>query len=166
MFKNIRRKSIAKVVEDNLDYFVRFAYYRLKDCAEAEDLVYDAVLRLLERDTSAINPESVRLYLFRIVRNMCMDRLREKGCDTVSVDVVDIADKMESAPDAEEVDRVNACLAGLPLREVEAIRMKVVDGLSFVEISDILSVPASTVKSRYKSGMDKLRNRFINDKTH
>lgn len=42
--------------------------------------------------------------------------------------------------------------------------MNVVDGLSFVEISSILSIPQSTAKSRYKSGMDKLRNLYINPK--
>ncbi len=64
MFKKIRHKTISRIIEDNLDYLVRFAYYRLGNHVEAEDLVYDAVLKFLERDTDNIKPESIRLYLF------------------------------------------------------------------------------------------------------
>ena len=71
---------------------------------------------------------------------------------------------MDEALDLEDADRINACLDALPLREADVIRMHVIDGWSFVEISGILSIPQSTAKSRYKSGMDKLRNLFINKK--
>ncbi|GFI14141.1 ECF RNA polymerase sigma factor SigW [Muribaculaceae bacterium] len=63
--------------------------------------------------------------------------------------------------DLEDADRINACLDSLPSREADIIRMNVIDGLSFVEISGILSIPQSTAKSRYKSGMEKLRKLFI-----
>jgi RNA polymerase sigma-70 factor, ECF subfamily len=39
MFDRIRRKSMEKVIEENLDYLVRFAYFRVGNRAEAEDLV-------------------------------------------------------------------------------------------------------------------------------
>ena len=38
--------------------------------------------------------------------------------------------------------------------------MRVVDELQFVEIADILSIPATTAKSRFKSGMDRLRTLY------
>ena len=76
-------------------------------------------------------------------------------------DVVDTIDEEMYFGDA---DRINAILDSLPLREADIIRMNVIDGLSFVEISSILSIPPSTAKSRYKSGMDKLRKQYINSK--
>lgn len=45
MFRKPKRNNISRIIEDNLDYFVRFAYYRIGNHTEAEDLVYDAVLR-------------------------------------------------------------------------------------------------------------------------
>ncbi len=80
------------------------------------------------------------------------------------IEGLDIEVDGEDVLDLEEIDRINACLDSLPQREAEIIRMKVVDNLSFVEISGILSIPQSTAKSRYKSGMDKLRKLFVNDK--
>ena len=73
----------------------------------------------------------------------------------------DVEDTDDEALDLEDADRINACLDSLPSREADIIRMNVIDGLSFVEISGILSIPQSTAKSRYKSGMEKLRKLFI-----
>lgn len=164
MFMKTRHKIISKIIEDNLDYLVRFAYYRIGNHDEAEDLVYDAVLKFLERDTDNIKPESVRLYLFRIVHNLCQDYARSGKRDIMHIEDSDIEDTPDEILDMEDADRINACLDSLPSREADIIRMNVVDGLSFVEISSILSIPQSTAKSRYKSGMDKLRDLYINPK--
>lgn len=164
MFKKPKRNNINKIIEDNLDYLVRFAYYRIGNHVEAEDLVYDAVLRFLEKAPEDITPESVRLYLFRIVHNLCLDNTRAKQKDPLPIDGIDIEDRTTDILDLEDADRINDCLDSLPQREADVIRMNVIDNLSFVEISGILSIPQSTAKSRYKSGMDKLRKLFINDK--
>lgn len=166
MLNRSRRKTISKIIEDNLDYLVRFAYFRLSDRTEAEDLVYEAILRFLEKDDSAIKPESVRLYLFRMVYNLCLDRARRRCKESIPIESIEIEDNDgESVLDIEEAARINTCLASLPQREADIIRMNVVDGLSFVDISSILSIPQSTAKSRYKSGMDKLRKLFTKNKS-
>ncbi|MDE5876096.1 MAG: RNA polymerase sigma factor [Muribaculaceae bacterium] len=157
MPKKSKRKYINEIIEDNLDYLVRFAYYRLNDRTEAEELVYEAVLRLLERDITKINPENVRMYLFRIVHNLCIDKSRFADCHTLSLDNIDIADNNEILLDMEDADRLNDLLDRLPTRESDIIRMNIIDGLSFVEISNLLSIPASTAKSRFKAGVEKLR---------
>lgn len=74
MFRKSKRNIVGKTIEENLDYLVAFAFYRLGNRAEAEDVVYDAVLRFLEKVPDEVKPESVRLYLFRIVHNLCLDR--------------------------------------------------------------------------------------------
>lgn len=164
MFKKTRYKTKSKIIEENLDYLVRFAYYRLGNRGDAEDLVYDAVLKFLERNNEKIKPESIRLYLFRIVYNLCQDYSRKQKQERVSIGDLDVADMIDEVMDLEDADRINAILDSLPLREADIIRMNVIDGLSFVEISSILAIPQSTAKSRYKSGMDKLRKQYINSK--
>ncbi|MDE6853518.1 MAG: RNA polymerase sigma factor, partial [Muribaculaceae bacterium] len=156
MFKRRKRNNVSKIIEENLDYLVRFAYYRLGNHAEAEDLVYDAILRFLEKAPDDIRPESVRLYLFRVVNNLCLDKARTGRKDLIPIDGIDVEDRTTDILDLEDADRINACLDCLPQREADVIRMNVIDNLSFVEISRILSIPQTTAKSRYKSGMDKL----------
>lgn len=164
MFRKSRHKTVSRIIEENLDYLVRFAYYRIGNRGDAEDLVYDAVLKFLERNNEKIKAESIRLYLFRIVYNLCQDYSRKQKQEMVPIGDLDVADTIDEVLDLEDTNRINAILDSLPLREADIIRMNVVDGLSFVEISSILSIPQSTAKSRYKSGMDKLRKQYINSK--
>ncbi len=106
------------------------------------------------------------MYLFRVVYNLCKDfYIGERSLRPLTETDDEIPDSSrEEELDIEEIERLNTLLGTLPEREAEVVRMNVMDELSFVEISQILSTPASTVKSRFKSGMDKLRKQYIKNK--
>ena len=153
-----KRRNIDHIIEANLDALVRFAYFRISDRAEAEDIVYEAVLRLLE-NIEKIN--DAKCYLFQIVYNLCRDEFRRKRFSTVPFENIELPDKKDEQLDQEEIDRINRLLDDLPPNEAEIVRMNVVDELSFVEISHILSLPQSTAKSRFYAGMKKLREMYF-----
>lgn len=157
------RQMLGEVIKANLNHLVRFATIRIGSKADAEDMVHEAVKKILEADISKIRPDSIRMYLFRIVYNLCKDYyLSERNIRPLYEGDYEIPDtSRENELDLEEIERLNNMLGKLPEREAEVVRMNVMDELSFVEISKILSTPASTVKSRFKSGMDKLRNQYI-----
>ena len=150
--------NIDELMRANLDALVRFARFRTGDRAEAEDIVYEAVLRLLENHNKV---RDAKCYLFRIVYNLCQNKFREKRNPTVSLELVDLPDVEEEKLDLEEINRINRLLDGLPPNEAEIVRMNVVDEISFVEISQILNLPQSTAKSRFYSGMKKLREEYF-----
>ncbi len=157
------RRILGEVIESNLNYLVRFASIRTGSKSDAEDLVHEAVRRILETDISKIKRESLRMYLFRIVYNLCKDYYI---AGTNSRPLIESDDEIpdsseEDVLDMEEIERLNCILDNLPYKEGEVVRMSVIDELSFVEISQILSIPASTVKSRYKTGMEKLRRQYF-----
>lgn len=156
------RQSAEKVIEANLDYLVRFAILRVGNRYDAEDIVHEAATRLLETDLSRVKRNSLRMYLFRIVYNLCKDFLISgNNIRRLQDDDNNIPDPIEAEADHEEADRLRKLLEKLPDREAEIIRMNIMDELSFVEISQILSIPASTVKSRFKSGMNKLKSQYF-----
>ena len=154
----IRRRNIDQVIETNLDSLTRFAYFRTGYRTEAEDIVQEAVLRLLE-NRNKVN--DAKCYLFQIVYNLCQDEFRKKRLPTVPIDNIELPDKMDELLDQEEIGRINRLLDDLPRNEAEIVRMNVVDELSFVEISHILSLPQSTAKSRFYSGMKKMREKYF-----
>lgn len=125
--------------------------------------MHEAIKKMLETDISKIKRDSIRMYLFRIVYNLCKDfYLSDRNIRLLSEEDNGIPDTSnEDELDMEEIERLNNMLEKLPEREAEVVRMNVMDELSFVEISQILSTPASTVKSRFKSGMDKLRKQYL-----
>lgn len=161
-FDSRTRRRVEMVIEKNLDYLVRFAMFRIGNREDAEDIVYDAVLRLLDKDVSDINESGLRLYLFRVVYNLCQDYFANKKIKLVSVQDLDISDDDGSEDlDIVEIERLNGLLENLPSREMEAVRMRVIDNLSFVEISRITQIPESTIKSRFKAGLERLRQAYF-----
>ena len=159
MFSNARRRNIDKVIEANLDTLVSFAYFRVKNRDEAEDIVYEAILRLLEKSDKN-KFDNIKCYLFRIVYNLCQDHWRHKHIETIPLETIDVPDNPDDSLDIEEINRINSLLDGLPFNESEIIRMNITDGLSFVEISQILDMPQTTIKSRFYSGMKKLKQKY------
>ena len=85
MVNNKKGNAISKIIEENLDYLVRAAYFRLGSRVEAEDLVYDAVLQFLEKAPGNIHPKSLRMYLFRIVHNRCLDKYRSAKRNLIQI---------------------------------------------------------------------------------
>ena len=154
---------LGDVIQNNLDYLVRFASIRVGSKSDAEDVVYEAIRRILETDLSKIRQDSIKMYLFRIVYNLCKDffltRENVRPLSEIDDEIPDSSN--EDVLDLEEIERLNGILDNLPDKEAEIVRMSVIDELTFVEISQILSTPASTVKSRYKTGMEKLRKQYL-----
>lgn len=85
MFYSSRNKILAKVVQENLDYLVRFAFFRIGDKAEAEDIVGDAVFKFLNKPPLSVKADKLKSYLFKIVYSLCMDHFRN-GVQKVSVE--------------------------------------------------------------------------------
>lgn len=160
-----KRQVLNELIADNLDYLVRFAMFRVGNRCDAEDIVYDSILRLLDaRRIESLSPQNLRMYLYRMVYNRCVDFYRNKGREYfVNIDSESVGDiqSYDDVLDLEEISRLNELLDSLPERESEVVRMNLMDGLSFVEIGQILDIPATTVKSRFKTGMEKLKARYF-----
>ena len=124
MFEKVRdRKTIDKMVEVSLDDLVRFAYYHVGNRTDAEDIVYEAILRLLEKVARDLVPDKVRGYLFRIVYNLCRDHFRHRNAPSVSFEAINLPNLPDDVLDNEEVDRVNGLLDGLLSREFRLSRL-------------------------------------------
>ncbi|MDE6008796.1 MAG: RNA polymerase sigma factor [Muribaculaceae bacterium] len=155
MISRFRRKNTDKIIEENLQGLLRFAFFRLRSMQMAEDAVNETVVRSLD-NINHISERNFKAYLYKTLHHICIDTLRS-GNLTLPLESVGEYGCQEEEPLLEEAERIDNLLDKLPQRMSEVIKMKVVDGLSFVEISLLSDTPVSTVKSRFKSGMDKLR---------
>ena len=159
--KNEKRyKRLETVIEQNQDYLFRFAYFRIGNREEAEDILQDVFLKLFEHDFEIENDESMRMYLYRMVYNGCNDWHRHMRQDTIPLEQVQIADDEDEQALQEEYQRIWKMLNCLPQEQADVITMHLTDGLTFVEIAKVTGTPETTIKSRFKSGIDKLRKRW------
>ena len=62
----------------------------------------------------------------------------------------------------EEFRRIELLLRRLPEAQCEVIRLHIHAGLKFTEIAEMTEEPVTTIKSRFASGIEKLKQLFIN----
>ena len=143
----------------------RFLYnvaYRLTgNDDDAYDLVQEALLRV-RKGLETYQPGSMEGWLSRIVTNVFLDEVRRKRRRPVEVMPEDPERLLPTTPGADEpIDRlsddVQAALRRLPEDFRTAVVLCDVVGLSYEEISDALSVPVGTVRSRIHRGRRLLR---------
>lgn len=149
------------------DRLVRYAYCKLKDLGDAEDVVQDVFLKAYARRRELSEVRDVAPYLHRMVANLCIDRLRRPRPDVVPIDGIrgheipridpEAAQRAEAA---EQITRAEALIARLPERQADVLRLRVFDDLTLEEIAATLRCPLSTVKSRLRYGLARLR-RFL-----
>ena len=96
-----------------------------------------------------------------MLRNECTNLLRE-NTKTASIDINSFASlELESLrPENfdEEFVMINRLLGILPFEQSETIRLRLHSNLSFQEIANIMEVPLSTAKARYRYGIEKIRD--------
>lgn len=70
------RGALEILVREYSDALIRFAYCYVKDSAAAEDIMEDAFAALISKNRNFDSTDNLRAYLYKTVRNKCMDYLR------------------------------------------------------------------------------------------
>jgi len=124
------------------------------DRAEAEDVAQEAMLRLWRIAPDWRTGEAkVSTWLYRVVTNLCTDRLRGKkrrravGLDDAP-DVADEALGVEAAlVDGDRMAALTAALAQLPDRQRQAVVLRHIESLSNPEIAEVMDIGVEAVES-------------------
>lgn len=155
---NIER--LSEWIDLYQEQLFRYAFYRLGNRNDAEDVLQDAFLKVASSNREIRNPKA---YLYSTVASICVDVLRQRN-KSLSIDEKVASTQQNENQDAEEEEfrRIDQLLRKLPQQQSEVIRLHIHANLKFTEIAEILEQPVTTIKSRFTSGIEKLRKQFIN----
>ncbi len=125
--------------------------------ASAEDAVQDAFERLWR--TRRVPDGDPVPYVFASVRRAAIDQLRRRPRRPECASIFNgrPADPADAVATAENERRVQAALERLSDADREAIVLKIWTDLTFEQIAAALGEPLSTVASRYRRALAKLR---------
>ena len=141
------------------------------DIALAEDLRQEIFLRIY-RSVKTYRPTAqFSTWIYRIAKNLCLDVLAKKGHQAEIPMGGYLASVFEgfdsslidpSTPDVvlakKEIEReIRSALEQLPENQRVATTLRLYHDMKFDEIAEVLGCPVSTVKSRVKVGMQRLR---------
>lgn len=130
---------------------------------EAEDVVQEVFVNFWKDEAYCkINNEVTKTYLFRSVKNNCLNRLEKKDVMRDRVDMIreDIMEEEVQLWNDELFREVEAEIERMPEQTREIIRAVFFKEMKYQEAADYLGVSINTIKTLLKNGMRHLRERF------
>lgn len=129
------------------------AYRMLADQAEAEDVAQEAMMRLWRIAPDWREGEAkVTTWLYRVVANLCTDRLRKRKKGDVPLEAV--SEPLDPAPSVDaklqaraRARALNDAMATLPERQRLALMLRHFEGASNPEIAARLNISTEAVES-------------------
>ncbi len=139
----------------------------LRESGTAEEVLQESFVNIWHHAGSYVAAKSQPLtWLTSIVRNRCLDQMRRREVDTVTVDdeeqgmmlADDRPSPMEMLLSSADALAVRKCVEGLEAGQKQAIALAFYQGLSHSELARHLRQPLGTVKSWVRRGLERLKS--------
>lgn len=140
----------------------RYLLFKLGSAEDAEDVLQEAFCRFARYDLRWNVIRNIRAFVFRVARHEADRFLRRKlgRREGERVIVSGAAGRFSEAfvvPEDPALALLLRRADELPVEQREAVYLKIFDGLTFKEIASVCGVSANTAASRYRYGIEKLR---------
>lgn len=142
-----KRCDFSRLAREEQDVWLRSLARRRFPTLEADDLVQEAWIRLLDRDAS-VPIRHLRSFLFRVVTNLAIDKQRqERKRESVEAEIALLRGPAENGAQSEVVLAKQVILSlPQPLRDVFVLSR--LGGLTNQQIAEHLGIRPKTVEWR------------------
>jgi RNA polymerase sigma factor (sigma-70 family) len=161
-FKAGGQDALQRIYEKYRDYLLTLAVALVHDANLAEDIVQDVFVAFAQSSDTFRLRGSLKGYLAACAANRCRDQIRVRKRRPLSL-ADDTPVPSESGPpdrrliSDEQSRQVADALAQLPYEQREAIALHLNAAMKLRRIARLQNVSVSTVKGRYRYGLQKLR---------
>lgn len=162
--KNADNKAFSELVDRYKGKIMVFvASYCGWDMAQAEEITQKSFIRLYETRQKYDPSRPFRSWIYTLARNQAIDMFRARKIAVPLSTDLELADQganlEEQAMQREKVERLIRASDSLPSMQRESIHM-VRQGMSYVEISEILNISVEAVRQNYSRAVRRLRELF------
>jgi len=163
-----KESKLAGLYEEYYDKIARYAYVRIGNRTEAEDIAGEVFLKALESlESYKERGIPMQAWLFKIAHNLVVDHLRKTTKHkTVPIDTVQVEANTNSVALAEkniEFERVNKAMEQLTQEQREVLGLRFFSGLTSKEAGSILNKSDGAVREMQRAAVEKLRRLLITD---
>ena len=140
----------------------RFAYALAGNREEADDLLQAAAERALEKADRFEPGTNFEAWLFRLCRNLWIDRIRSRKVRPEVLFKEEMAPSLDGERQLEtgvDLERVGAAMGQLSEDHRSVLALVAVEGLSYKEAASVLDLPIGTVMSRLARARAQLADR-------
>jgi len=161
----MRGLDLRRLYDEHAQPLYAFLLNLTRDEADTRDLLQDVFVKLARDPELLASVRDERAFLIRLAHNAAIDLIRRHGTrdKTREQFAAEIISPFAPAGDPDEQTfRVvlAGALAELPPEQRVVVHLKLWDGLTFDQIAGALDIPLNTAASRYRYGLDKLREQL------
>ncbi len=156
--------ALCRIYEKYKDNLLRLSSALLNDSTAAEDIVHDCFVAFAQSTEKLKLSGNLKSYLATCVVNRARNWNRSRQRHTTTdLNETESAISNTKRPEQwiiynERLRQLNNALAQLSYEQREAISLRLQGGMKFREIAKSQDVSISTIQSRYRYGLDKLRS--------
>lgn len=153
---NKEEKEFNKLYEkyNKLVYGVSFSI--LKNKENSEDITQTVFTKIWNMNTNNLPTNSEASWLYTITKNETLNSLRKQKDALNLEDIYYINNDNNELNEIIEKDTFNRIITKLNEKEQEIVSLKIISGLSFKAISQILNIPIGTVQWKYYKSLHTL----------
>ncbi len=136
-----------------------------RDENDTRDVLQEIFVKIAREPELLKNVRHERAFLIRLAHNAAIDLIRRRGArerarENFATETITVF-APAGDPD-EDVFRqeLSAALAELPEEQRAVVHLKLWEEMTFDAIADVLGISPNTAASRYRYGLDKLRERL------
>lgn len=163
-FKNGDKVAYEQLFKTHYNSLCRFAFSFIKDKDDAEDIVQELFVKLWSNSSKLEINTSIKAYLFRSVRNTCMNYLKHEKVKNLYFQNGSSTQVSEEYTDHlanEELSHlIHASIEELPEKRKEIFLLSRSEGLKYAEIAKQLSISIKTVETQMGLALKFLREQL------
>jgi RNA polymerase sigma-70 factor (ECF subfamily) len=157
--------DLTRLYDEHAQALFAFLLNFTRDESDTRDLLQEIFVKLAKEPRLLGNARDERSFLLRLAHNAAIDLMRRRGTrgkyhEQFGAELVSIFAPAGN-PDEESFRfALTSALAELPGEQRTVVHLKLWEGLTFDQIAETLGISLNTAASRYRYGLDKLRERL------
>lgn len=148
-------------------FVFKVAYSVLRNSEDAEDVVQETFFRAF-RSSETSRVERMRPWLARIAWRLAVDRVRRRSGSRREAGSEDLLQSLptggagaeESLLQGEKLALLDRLLRALPNDLRETLQLFTVEGMTYVEVAEVLGIPESSVRNRLARARQRLKEKL------
>ncbi len=151
-------------------HLLAFVERQVGDRDLAKDFVQDVFFKLYESGLCFPSEPSLKSWLYKASRNAALDYLRHLKVrddnQLLMAEAMMYSGEIDESISEELAQRVNEAINSLPPQCSQIVRMNIIEGKKYSEISAELGISVNTIKTQIFRGYKKLRESLSDDMGH
>jgi len=160
-------RNLERLYDDHAQALFAFLLNFTRNEDDTRDVLQEVFVKLARQPELLRGVREERAFLIRLAHNAAIDLMRRRAARAKhheqfgeEIEAVSLFAPADDPDEQTFRTELAEALSELPPDQRAVVHLKLWEGLTFEQIAETLGIPPNTAASRYRYGLDKLRERL------